>query len=277
LFIVIGITFGMSSCDFICSFCEDSTTSSSSIPENTRIILSLTDLSAECEGGVECLKIYPGKEDIIGHAGLADQATSDPAYTGYEYCEGGSVPGSVCNEPPGGTGFTPASRVEFTSNFDQRSKLVADLNSINDVTHLDDFMVFTSEEDEATHADGFLTLCVLELSGTITDFEKLYEKYADLSCSTKELRCMDLSESSIDHFECFSVEGSITEPEGFGSGISVDAFTMQIDHLNSVHVEDGAETSTLYITILKTDISDKVFRISYSSPEKVRNRFLLPL
>ena len=73
------------------------------VPDNTKVIISLDDLSIDCSDDQDCFTVYENKFDIIAHPDaygtLAAQQLEDPAFIGYKVCDGPN-PGWNCNEPP---------------------------------------------------------------------------------------------------------------------------------------------------------------------------------
>ena len=84
------------------------------VPHNTKVLISLSELTVECEGGVDRFEKYSDKFDRISHPDeyngpqgampleqwdVAPHNDNDPAYLGFVLCDG-TISGVKCNEPP---------------------------------------------------------------------------------------------------------------------------------------------------------------------------------
>jgi len=226
--------------------------------EQESIIINLNDLTVTCESGRNCFERYDDKIGIISHQADYEpeiQGDLDPAYLGYKLCDG-NLPGINCNEPPplgGGGGGGEDEFSHFPSDsydFKSGSPIASDILSL---TSNDPLLLYNPCPQQSSN---FITICVL-------DFDFDAEKRAYLSDG----------DCSKDYLDCINDDLPLLCPNSpvdfatWEDGISADKFTVR-----TMHSDTKGNTSVIYVTLIKTNEDNKVFRIAYNNDAYLKGR-----
>lgn len=245
-----------------CPNCPGNGGSDNCVPDDTKIIISLEDLSISCSNEQDCFIAYENKFDIIAHPDaygtLASQRLEDPAFIGYKVCDGPN-PGWNCNEPPDAFNNSPLPDPKgdhvFVSLRNINSSLRANILDIEEDSDI--LLEYNTCSDKAGDPkDGkFLNICLLDVGET---FETLFLKYTDIvNCDRDFLLCTQPQIIQTCPDDAMVLEDWINDN-------SIKRFTVWVQH--------GLDN--YYITILKTDEENKVFRIAYSNPAYLSGKFI---
>lgn len=228
--------------------------------DTARIIISIDDLTVGCEDGVDCFQRYDNKIQIISHKEEyddGDQGAVDMAYLGYALCDG-TVPGFSCNEPPPrGDQFGPSTSSGF--DYEGGNPFTGDLLAI---TNNDPLLFYNPclDRERDLENDPFITICLLEF-----DYDSVRNYYlGGQQCTRDFFQCRD----KVLPLECPG--DHVGDLVTWEDNMNVARFTVK-----TVHSDERGGRHTYYITILKTNNGNKIFRIAYNNPKYLENRIVV--